>query len=246
MTLGDWLHERPSVLALSSAFFGFYAHSGVSQALYESGYRPEKITGASAGAIVGAALASGLEPNEVRDVMFEVRREDFWDPGLGLGYLRGKKFLAKMKRHLAESFHETRIPVECAAFDLLAMKTKFLNEGPLPASVVASCAVPMMFHPVRIGAQLLIDGGVFHKSGLNPADANRRVLCVYLESDRGFYERPAKFASLAPGHKVLRLSGLPQVLPHRLETGREAFMQAYERAKRALSLPFSEGPVFRG
>ncbi len=240
MTLGDWLHKHPTALALSSAFFGFYAHSGVAQALYESGFRPSKITGASAGAIVGASLASGMEPLEIRDVMFAVKRDDFWDPGVGLGYLRGQKFLAKMKRHLADSFHKTRVPVECAAFDLLSMKTKFLNEGPLPASVVASCAVPMMFHPVRIGSQLLIDGGVFHKSGINPADEHRPVFCVYLESDRSFYERPAKFKRLAQNHHVLRLKGLPQVLPHKLETGKEAFEQAYERTKKALSLPLTD------
>jgi NTE family protein len=240
MKLGDWLEKHPTVLALSSAFFGFYAHSGVAEALYEAGFRPAKVTGSSAGAIVGASLAAGLDPKEVKDLMFEVKREDFWDPGFGLGYLRGRKFLEKMKRHLPDSFHKTKFPVECAAFDLISMKTKFLNEGPLPASVVASCAVPFMFHPVRIGTQLLIDGGVFLKSGLNPADRNERVLCVYLESDRSFYERPAKFKNLGANQKVLRLKGLPQVLPHKLQTGREAFQQAYERTKHALSLPIAE------
>jgi NTE family protein len=240
MTLQNWLQQGPVTLALSSSFFGFYAHSGVAQALYETGFRPRKITGSSAGAIVGAALASGLEPQEVRDLMFSVKREDFWDPGLGLGYLRGKKFLAKMKAHIAASFHQTKFPVECAVFDLLAMKTKFLKEGPLPAAVVASCAVPLMFHPVRIGAQLLIDGGVFHKSGINHEDAHERVLCVYLESERNFYERPARFDQLRSNLKVLRLKRLPQVLPHRLETGRAAFDEAYSRTKAALNLPLSD------
>lgn len=240
MKLGDWLHQNPATLALSSAFFGFYAHGGVTEALYESGFRPQKITGASAGAIVGAALASGLEIKQIKEVLFGLKREDFWDPGFGLGFLRGKKFLDKMQELLADSFHKTKFPVECAVFDLVTMKTKFLNEGPLPASVVASCAVPFMFHPVRIGSQLLIDGGVFHKSGLNPADENDRVLCVYLESDRSFYERRAKFKNLPSHHKVLRLKGLPQVLPHKLETGKRAFQEAYERTQRALSLPVAE------
>lgn len=240
MTLREWIDEGPLTLALSSSFFGFFAHCGVVDALYATGFRPRKITGASAGALVGAALASGLEPNDLQRLLFSLKRQDFWDPAPGPGFLRGRKFRSLLQAHLVDSFHRTKVPFECAVFDVLEWKTKFLSEGSLPLSVVASCSVPFMFHPVRIGTQLLVDGGIFHKSGVSPEDKNDRVLCVYLESDRSFYERPAQFERLPKNHRVLRFTRLPQILPHRLDTGRSAMREALERTRRALRLPMAD------
>lgn len=42
MTLQTWLEENPFTLALSSGFFGFYAHAGFLKALEERGLAPER------------------------------------------------------------------------------------------------------------------------------------------------------------------------------------------------------------
>ncbi|RZA01589.1 MAG: patatin, partial [Proteobacteria bacterium] len=97
--LRDWLGEGPFTLALSSSFFGFYAHCGIAAALFEAGLVPAKVSGASAGALVAGALASGLSPSEMADICFALARQDFWDPGLGFGYLKGKKFSAILGKH---------------------------------------------------------------------------------------------------------------------------------------------------
>lgn len=235
-SLSDWLNQAPYTLALSSSFFGFFAHCGVAEALYGANLLPSKITGSSAGALVGGALASGHSPEYTKSLLFQIRREDFWDPSFGFGYLRGRKFLDIVEKHYSSDFNRTTIPFEAAAFDLYSLRTRFLREGSLPRAVVASCAVPALFQPVRIGSRLYLDGGVFHKSGISPHSKEERVLCVFLQGD-GFsdsYELGKSLRGLEPHHKVVRLKNLTRLNYNSLEKGKSAFTEAFSRVRSAL------------
>ena len=242
--LRQWLAEGPFTLALSSSFFGFYAHCGIAAALYEAGLRPAKVTGASAGALVAGALASGISPEEMAKICFALERADFWDPGLGLGYLRGKKFAALLDQHFVPSFDRTEIPLEVAVFDILRGRTSFLHRGPLVPAVVASCAVPVLFHPVRIGRRLYLDGGLFEKAGFRAAP-DERVLCAFLESRglAGAYEWKSSLGRFRGAQLALRFRQLPAVRPHALRTGQQAFDAAYARTRAALSSPLTEAVI---
>ncbi len=240
-TLREWMNEGPYTLALSSSFFGFYAHCGFVAAFQEHGFRPAKLSGASAGALIGAAWASGLQPAEMSELLFSVQRHHFWDPWPGLGYLRGKKFLDFIRPYFKPSFGETQIPVEVCVFDIFRRKTEFLDAGPLPEAVVASCAVPLMFHPVRINGRMYFDGGVFRKSGMRHEAKSERILCIFLETTgrRRSTEYGKAAANLGPNHRLLRFQGLPAIHPLRLQTGAEAYHVTYTRAKRAFDAPFA-------
>jgi NTE family protein len=246
-TLRKWLEEEPFTLALSSSFFGFYAHCGVAESLFTTGLRPRRITGASAGALVGGALSSGLTPKEARDLLFGVRKSDFWDPYPGLGLLRGKKFLRILEKNYAPSFDRAVIPFESTVFDMVGMKTRFLSTGPLPKAVVASCAVPLLFHPVRIGAHLYLDGGVFHKSGIHLEHPEERTLSVFLLNDglADSYELGKSLGKLGPQQKVLRIKDLPQLNYNSLERGPLAYEAALKRTKAALEMAL-ETPILDG
>jgi len=237
LTLKEWLADGPFTLALSSSFFGFYSHCGVATALFEKKLIPARITGSSAGALVGGALASGLDPETTSNLLFKVKREDFWDPRPGLGYLRGKKFLAILEENFVSNFAQATTPFEAAAFDLFSCRTRFLCTGALPRAVVASCAVPLLFHPVRIGSKLYVDGGVFHKSGINPRNGEERLLCIYLQGSGldDSYEFGQSLRRLHKNHKILRFKNLPRLSYNSLEKGREAYTDAYRRLKKALA-----------
>lgn len=236
-TLQEWLSHQDFTLALSSSFFGFYAHCGLVTAFYEQGLIPKKITGSSAGALVAGAIASGLSPQELKELIFSLKKKDFWDPKFGLGLLKGEKFLNILQKHLVGDFKQTKIPVEVAAFDLFKLKTKFIKSGDLPKSIVASCAVPFMFHPVRMAGSLYTDGGVFHKSGINLENKNERILCAFFQSRGlvGAYEWKTSFKGLGDDHKVLHFQALPKVDPNALDSGKLAFAEAYRRTKKSLS-----------
>jgi NTE family protein len=234
MTLKSWLVSEPFTLALSSSFFGFFAHAGVVAALEEAGVRPAKVSGASAGALIAAAVASGLTTEQTKALLFNVKREDFWDPRAGFGYLHGQKFAALLERNFVRTFEEAVVPIDVAVFDVFRMKTEFIGSGDLISAIHASCAVPLMFHPVKREGRWLLDGGVLLKSAINPKDS--RLLCIYLETPGwiGLYERRSLQNKLAPTQKVLNFRGLPQVNPLKMSDGRIAYESAYERMKLAL------------
>jgi NTE family protein len=61
MTLRDFLREGPFALTMSSGFFGFYAHTGFPTVLEDQGFLPKRISGSSAGALVGSSWAAGMD-----------------------------------------------------------------------------------------------------------------------------------------------------------------------------------------
>ena len=81
-------------------FSVFFAHYGLTKALTEKGLKPERVTGSSAGAILAAALAYGLPDHEIKSVLLELKRNNFWDPAFGLGFLKGERLEALVRETL--------------------------------------------------------------------------------------------------------------------------------------------------
>ncbi|MBT8043595.1 MAG: patatin-like phospholipase family protein, partial [Verrucomicrobiae bacterium] len=73
---GDVLSpEGPGRVAVTmqSSLLGFYTHAGFLNALIDSGVRPSKVSGSSAGALAAAAYASGLEGGELKSFILDPR-----------------------------------------------------------------------------------------------------------------------------------------------------------------------------
>lgn len=148
-TLRAWLAEAPFDLVLTSGFFGFFAHAGMLSALLDEGLVPRAAAGSSAGALVSAAWASGVPMRSLVDTLRSLRREDFWDPAPGLGLLRGHAFRRRLEAMLpVQRFEECARPVAVSTYDVVRRRTHVIREGELAPAIVASCAVPLMFHPV--------------------------------------------------------------------------------------------------
>ncbi len=58
---------------------------------------------------------------------------------------------------------QTKIPFLTVATDLSSGREVVLRRGSLARAVAASCAIPGVFPPVRIGTDLLVDGGWIHE-----------------------------------------------------------------------------------
>lgn len=250
ITLGDWLASSPFRLVLSSGFFGFFAHTGLLCALEEAGLRPAAAAGSSAGALVGGLWASGLEPRTIRDELLRLRRADFWDPGVGLGplrpgdglgpgLLRGRRFRRKLEMLLgAPHFGGCRVPLSVSTHDLLAGRTRVLDESvpgrSLATAIHASCAVPLLFQPVWVEGRPLWDGGVTDRPGMAGVGPAERVLHHHLAS-RSPWRRAAPQPPRRPDLVALVLEGLPRSGPFHLDAGRAALSLAHRAAGRALS-----------
>jgi NTE family protein len=81
------------------------------------------------------------------------------------GLISGQKLQSLLARlawpaGLIDDFNDLPIPFCCLATDLETGRPVILDRGSLPQAVRASMSIPTIFAPMRIGEQLLIDGGI--------------------------------------------------------------------------------------
>jgi NTE family protein len=241
--LVDHLAERPFALALSSGFFGFFAHAGLMLALEEAGLAPARLSGSSAGALVAGLWAAGMPARAMADELLALERADFWDPAPGLGLLRGELFRRRVEELApARRFEDCRAPLAISVFDIGARATRVLDRGDLASAIVASCAFPGLLQPVRRDGRLLSDGGIADRPGLAGLRSHQGTAPVLYHclASRSPWRRPGSPVlrpSDRPDTVTLRIVGLPRVHPFRLHAGRRALAAAHRAATRALAGP---------
>lgn len=236
-TLRHWLAAEPFTLVMSSGFFSFFAHGGMLAALEEVGLPPARLAGSSAGALTGGLWAAGLSAATMRELYFSLQKKDFWDPALGPGLLRGRRL-----RSLIRSVSPVRRIEHCgrplcvSAFDLRRMRTRVLDKGDLADALYASCAVPFMFHPIRLDGGLLVDGGVSDRHGLAGVGPGRRVFYHHISSRSPWRRKGSAALRLPERHNMasLVIDDLPRSGPDALDIGRDAWRAAREATFRAL------------
>lgn len=172
--------ERRVGVAFSSGFFGFFSHAGFLAAQREFGPVPTAYAGASSGAIVAAMAACGMSDHAIKEMLFSLKKEHFWDPdpwpyvlrkALGFfrgytGYLKGDGFASLLRKLPASQFEECNSPLVISATDLTEAKETVFTRGDLIKAIQASGAVPMLFKPVEIDGSFYVDGGVTNKCPL--------------------------------------------------------------------------------
>jgi NTE family protein len=234
-TLREWLRAQPFTLALSSGFFGFFAHAGMFSVLEDEGLLPARVCGSSAGALVGGLWAAGVTAPDLCHELLALRREHFWDARPGWGLLRGALFRARVEALApARTFAECRVSLGISVFDVNAWRTTVLRSGALAPALHASCAMPILFQPVRIGRRTYLDGGILDRPGLAGTVPGERILHHHLPSRSPWRRRgsPALRVPEEPEMQVVAAEGLPRPNPFRLERGREA-MEGAAKAMRA-------------
>jgi len=161
------------------------AEVGMARALLEAGVRPDLVCGTSVGAINGAAIAADPTPEGAQRLleMWEaLSRNDMLGGSLagrlaGLvsrrTALHGNGALRRMlcDRLPARTFEDLVVPFECVAASIERAREHWFSSGELVEPVLASCALPGVFPPVRIGAEHFFDGGLVHSIPLGRAVA---------------------------------------------------------------------------
>jgi predicted acylesterase/phospholipase RssA len=184
------LLQRPIVLALCGGAAMAAAHIGVISGLEDLGVGISGVGATSAGALVAAMYASGMGREamlekflslraspvyaQIRSAYAETRirgRED--RRGLSrtrLGFASAEEVALtdeSVLRALVEHFVPRDRPIEgmrirlafCAT-DLVSGRTTYISHGSLLDGLMAACAVPGLFPPVRLGSMMLVDGSL--------------------------------------------------------------------------------------
>ena len=152
----------PCALVLSAGgLFGAY-QAGAWNAL-SGRFRPEMVVGASVGAINGWAIAGGCPAAEVLAMwldpaMTAVTRPHF--PFLPWKGCIDPAPLEKRVRDLYRRFRP-RVPYSATIVEVPWMRLVRVGQDRIaPEHLMASCAVPLGYPPVRIGGRWYVDGGV--------------------------------------------------------------------------------------
>lgn len=174
-------------LVLSGGGARGFAHLGVLQALFEKGFKPDIISGTSAGAIVGAFIADGKNPTEILQFFAQKSLFNFIEfsyPKYGLMRFTGLARVVK-ENLTAKTFEELKIPLIVAVTNLNASKVEYLDQGDLANAVLASASIPGLVKPIKINGITYVDGGVLDNFPIKPIWNQCKFLVgVHLNPDK--------------------------------------------------------------
>ncbi len=180
----------PSVgLALSGGAARGFAHIGVLRALLAHGIKPDVITGTSIGAVVAGVFAAGYLDDFEAWARELTRRRIFGylDFSLaGSGLIGGDRLFARLETALGDiAFEDLPVRMAAVATELRTNHEIWITRGCLADALRASCALPGIFPPSRIGGRWLMDGALVNPLPISAARAlgARLVIAVNLNAD---------------------------------------------------------------
>jgi len=168
-------------IALGGGGIRGFAHLGILEALEEKGIKPDILSGTSAGAIVGAYIASGKSPKEVFDLIKDHKLIDFVKVRLPkTGLLNLDRLRSSLTDHIkADDLKDLQIPFYVTVSDIINGHVEYFNEGPLVKLVQASASIPVLFAPVEIDGKLFLDGGLFDNVPYEPLKGKcKKIIAV--------------------------------------------------------------------
>ncbi|MEW6449372.1 MAG: patatin-like phospholipase family protein [Pseudomonadota bacterium] len=195
-------------LALGGGGARSLAQIAVVEVLDELGIKPVALTGASFGAVIAAAYASGMSGKDMRRTVIDLAHEqgNTWrgllaaraatlsewitSPLSNPLLLDPEKLCAQfLPEKIPEDFAALKIPLTIVATDLHARAAALLTSGPLKPAIASSIAVPGLMKPVLLGERVLVDGAAVNPL---PFDLLRKKAAVVIAVD-------ASVGPLAPG-----------------------------------------------
>jgi NTE family protein len=173
--------EEPTVaIALGGGGARGIAHIHIVEALDSMGIRPVAISGASIGAIIGAAMASGMSGLEIREFalatigkraeiasrLWKLRPQTMKELFSGKGRL-GQFDIERilhgfLPEAIPETFEDLLIPTKIVVTDYYAQCECVCETGDLYNAIGASAAIPVLFRPVTRDGRVMIDGGIYN------------------------------------------------------------------------------------
>lgn len=151
-----------------------FAHIGVIKMLEANGFAPAVVAGTSAGSVVGALYASGMNAFELQEKAVALDEARIRDLQLSSG---GLVLGQKLEDYVNEQVR--RKPLEQLAKPFVAVATRLEDgertvfaRGNTGQAVRASSSIPGVFQPVTIGKYHFVDGGIVSPV---PVDAARQL-----------------------------------------------------------------------
>lgn len=161
-------------LALGGGAAKGFAHIGVIKMLEANGIKADVVSGTSAGSVVGALYASGMDPFRMQERAVALDETSIRDVRLlSGGMIQGKALQDYVNREVKNlPLEQMKRPFAAVATRLETGDRIVFVRGNTGQAVRASSSVPGVFEPVKIGDRNYIDGGVVSPV---PVDAARQL-----------------------------------------------------------------------
>jgi NTE family protein len=156
--------SKPVKIALvlgAGAAKGF-AHIGVLKVLEANQVPIHMVVGTSVGSLVGSLYAYGYNPLQLQAITLTLEKSDLFDLVLpDNGFVKGEKLADFVNQKVKNTpLEELEIPFYAVATDIENGREFVFGEGDTGTAVRASCSIPGVFRPVRIGERMFVDGGL--------------------------------------------------------------------------------------
>ena len=137
------------------------AHVALLEKLEDLQININSISATSAGSLVGCFYASGMSYNDIIKFFTETPLFKYsWLKPLQSGFFKTDKYMVYLKDQIKHNFEELPLPIYLAATNMEDGECHYFHSGQLIKPLIASCAVPGIFSPVKINGKLYSDGGV--------------------------------------------------------------------------------------
>ena len=124
---------------------------------------PRVVVGASVGALNGWAIAGGMDAGELAQGWLEPRKAALMRPRLPFPPWKGifaPRAIEELTRELFEACRP-RVPFATVLVEIPRLRPVLVRGEEMTwRHLLASCAIPLGFPPVRIGRKLYVDGGL--------------------------------------------------------------------------------------
>ncbi len=182
---------KPARIALvlgAGAAKGF-AHIGVLKVLEANKVPIHLIVGTSVGSLVGSLYAYGYNAFQLQAMAFALEKGDLIDLIIpDNGFIQGLKLAEYVNKAVKNTpLEKLNIPFYAVATDIQNGQETVFGQGNCGSAVRASCSVPGVFRPVRIGDRLYADGGIVSPVAVEAARkyGGDRIIVVDISSDLG-------------------------------------------------------------
>ena len=161
-------------IALGGGAAKGFAHIGVIKMLEANGIKPVVVSGTSAGSVVGALYASGMDAYAMQEKAFALDEARIRDVSLfSGGVVKGQKLQDYVNELVGgRTIEKMRKPLAVVATNLANGERTVFVRGNTGQAVRASSSIPGVFEAVAIGKAHYVDGGVVSPV---PVDAAREL-----------------------------------------------------------------------
>jgi NTE family protein len=184
-------HPKPVTIAVvlgAGASKGF-AHIGVLKVLEAQRIPIHMIVGTSAGSLVGSLYASGKTAFELQGIAMKMEADNVIDYDWKIwkgGLIKGEKIENFINVNIQNTpIEKLKIRYYAVATNAATGEEVVFAKGNTGMAVHASCSVPGVFQPFKIGNSTYIDGGVVSPVAVDVARRNGADIVIAVDISGG-------------------------------------------------------------